>query len=151
MGTKLKTNQKGFTIIEVTIVLAIAAVIMVIVFAAVPALNRSSRNNQRRSDASHFASLVSEATTNAGGTAPASITTTGETFLQLSTISNTNGAGKAATAIPGNSTTTLYYVYSATCTTGNTQYIGAAASQAAVMFNVEGTNGSVSPQCIAVN
>jgi prepilin-type N-terminal cleavage/methylation domain-containing protein len=37
----LKNNKKGFTIIEVLIVLAIAGVIMVIVFLAVPALQRN--------------------------------------------------------------------------------------------------------------
>jgi prepilin-type N-terminal cleavage/methylation domain-containing protein len=38
-------KSEGFTIIEVLIVLAIAGLIMVVVFMAVPALNRSGRNN----------------------------------------------------------------------------------------------------------
>jgi len=41
----------GFTIIEVLIVLAIAGLIMLIVFLAVPALQRNSRNTQRGNDA----------------------------------------------------------------------------------------------------
>ncbi|HPW47952.1 MAG TPA: prepilin-type N-terminal cleavage/methylation domain-containing protein, partial [Candidatus Saccharibacteria bacterium] len=36
-----KKDQKGFTIIEVLIVLAIAALILLIVFLAVPALQRN--------------------------------------------------------------------------------------------------------------
>lgn len=60
MGSKLKENQKGFTIIEVLIVLAIAGLIMVIVFLAVPSLQRSSRNTQRNADASKLASGISD-------------------------------------------------------------------------------------------
>lgn len=57
---KITKKEKGFTIIEVLIVLAIAGVIMAIVFLAVPALQRGQRNTQRRSDAAHMASLISE-------------------------------------------------------------------------------------------
>ena len=46
------TDDDGFTIIEVMIVLAIAGLILLLVFRAVPALQRSSRNNQRKHDAS---------------------------------------------------------------------------------------------------
>lgn len=46
---KHKRNAKdGFTIIEILIVLAIAGLIMMILFLAVPALQRSARNTQRR-------------------------------------------------------------------------------------------------------
>ena len=55
-----KKNQSGFTIIEVMIVLAIAGVIMLALFLAVPALQRNSRNNQRQSDAALVASAVNE-------------------------------------------------------------------------------------------
>lgn len=47
-------NKQGFTIIEVLIVLAIAGLIMVIIFLAVPTLQRNSRNYQRK----HAADLV---------------------------------------------------------------------------------------------
>ena len=48
----LSRSRTGFTIIEVLIVLAIASLIMLIVFLAVPALQRNWRNHQRRQDAS---------------------------------------------------------------------------------------------------
>lgn len=64
---KLKENQKGFTIIEVLIVLAIAGLIMVIVFLAVPALQRNSRNTQRSNDASRVAAAVNECLNNNNG------------------------------------------------------------------------------------
>jgi len=44
-------KQDGFTIIEVLIVLAIAGLIMVVVFLAVPNLQRSQKNNAISSDA----------------------------------------------------------------------------------------------------
>ena len=47
---KRKGNQEGFTIIEVLIVLAIAGLIMVVVFLAVPNLQKSQRNNSRKTD-----------------------------------------------------------------------------------------------------
>jgi len=65
-------KQEGFTIIEVMIVLAIAGLIMLVVFMAVPALNRSSHNTQRKNDVSSFLGAVQEFTNNNGGTGPAS-------------------------------------------------------------------------------
>ena len=50
-------RDEGFTIIEVLIVLAIAGLIMLIVFLAVPALQRNSRNTQRTNDASLIGGL----------------------------------------------------------------------------------------------
>ncbi len=47
---KLMPKLKGFTIIEVIIVLVIGAVIMLAVFLVIPQLQVNARNNQRRSD-----------------------------------------------------------------------------------------------------
>lgn len=55
-----KRNQSGFTIIEVMIVLAIAGVIMLALFLAVPALQRNSRNNSYRNDAGKIAAAYAE-------------------------------------------------------------------------------------------
>lgn len=62
-----KLNQKGFSIIEVLIVLAIAGLIMLVVFLAVPALQRSARNNGRSSDAQKFAAAVNACLSNNNG------------------------------------------------------------------------------------
>lgn len=67
MKLKLKENQKGFTIIEVLIVLAIAGLIMVIVFLAVPSLQRNSRNTQREADVSKIAAAISQCMANRNG------------------------------------------------------------------------------------
>lgn len=49
MKTRLNKPNRGFTIIEVMIVLAIAGLILAIVFIAVPQLQRNTRDNQRQS------------------------------------------------------------------------------------------------------
>jgi|AntRauTorcE11897_2_1112592.scaffolds.fasta_scaffold00777_12 prepilin-type N-terminal cleavage/methylation domain-containing protein len=68
MQRKLKSmKQDGFTIIEVMIVLAIAGLIMLIVFLAVPALQRNARNTTRQNDAARMAAAVNECITNNNG------------------------------------------------------------------------------------
>lgn len=51
---KINKNQnlakKGFTIIEVVLVLAIAGLIFLMVFLALPVLQRSQRDTQRKQD-----------------------------------------------------------------------------------------------------
>lgn len=53
-------SQQGFTIIEVVLVLAIAALIFLMIFIALPALQAGQRDTSRKSDAS----IVSSAVTN---------------------------------------------------------------------------------------
>ncbi len=49
-------RNQGFTIIEVMIVLAVAALILIIVFIAVPSVERDSRNVERKDDAAFISS-----------------------------------------------------------------------------------------------
>lgn len=56
--SKQELKQKGFTIIEVVLVLAIAALIFLMVFIALPALQRSQRDTARKSDVSIVAGAV---------------------------------------------------------------------------------------------
>lgn len=49
---KQTKDQKGFTIIEVVLVLAIAGLIFLMVFIALPALQRNQRDTQRKGDMS---------------------------------------------------------------------------------------------------
>jgi prepilin-type N-terminal cleavage/methylation domain-containing protein len=64
-------KQGGFTIIEVLIVLAIAGLIMVVVFLAVPALQRSSRNNALSTSVNNVFTGVNNFVANNNGTLPA--------------------------------------------------------------------------------
>lgn len=64
---KLTNKDSGFTIIEVVLVLAIAGLIFLVVFLALPALQRSQRDSQRRSDLGRFmAQLETYASNNSG-------------------------------------------------------------------------------------
>ena len=51
-------NKKGFTIIEVVLVLAVAGLIFLMVFLALPALQRSQRDTQRKQDLSRWAAAI---------------------------------------------------------------------------------------------
>src|SRR5580700_1887745 len=114
MFSKLKRSEsKGFTIIEVMIVLAIAGLIMLIVFLAVPALQRTARNTQRKSDASAVASAIANFTSDNGGALP-----TADGYINTDTttlILYCKGGGPTG-ATAGQSAT---YASSA-CTTTNT-------------------------------
>lgn len=85
--TNLKRNKKGFTIIEVMIVLAIAALILVIVLIAAPALQRNSRNTQIRNDANVVLGYVNEWAANNNGALPgyACATTNGDIIFGTGT------------------------------------------------------------------
>ncbi|HSX32244.1 MAG TPA: type II secretion system protein [Candidatus Saccharimonadales bacterium] len=72
-----KTKDKGFTIIEVLIVLAIAGLILLVVFLAVPALQRNARNTTRKSDVASILAGISEYVNNNDGTQPANQATMG--------------------------------------------------------------------------
>ncbi len=58
--SKQELKQKGFTIIEVVLVLAIAALIFLMVFIALPALQRSQRDTARKQDVSTVAAAVND-------------------------------------------------------------------------------------------
>lgn len=65
-----QNNKKGFTIIEVVLVLAIAGLIFMMVFLALPALQRSQRDTQRRDDMARFAAQVAQYQANNRGRVP---------------------------------------------------------------------------------
>jgi len=69
-----KKDQKGFTIIEVMIVLAIAGLIIAVVLVAVPQLQRNQRNNARKSILSRIKSEIDNYAGNNNGTYPANST-----------------------------------------------------------------------------
>ncbi|MBR1939235.1 type II secretion system protein [Candidatus Saccharibacteria bacterium] len=63
-------NKKGFTIIEVVLVLAIAGLIFLMVFIALPALQRGQRNTQRKNDLSRIATAATQYQSNNSGRLP---------------------------------------------------------------------------------
>jgi len=83
----LPVGRHGFTIIEVMIVLAIAALILLVVFLAVPALQRSQRNSARKTDASRVAAAVVDFTSNNTGGLPSTTTHCSSIVTSVGTLS----------------------------------------------------------------
>lgn len=71
-------NNKGFTLIEILLVIAILAILAGIVIVAVNPLKQlaDARNTQRRADATTILNAVYQYTVDNSGTVPATITTT---------------------------------------------------------------------------
>ena len=67
---KQNLNKKGFTIIEVVLVLAIAGLIFLMVFVALPRLQISQRDTQRREDVGAVATAITQYQANNGGKLP---------------------------------------------------------------------------------
>ena len=62
--SRQELKQKGFTIIEVVLVLAIAALIFLMVFIALPALNRNARDQSRKTVQGKVVSAIGTYATN---------------------------------------------------------------------------------------
>jgi len=71
---KVDETQKGFTIIEVVLVLAIAGLIFLMVFIALPALQRNQRDTQRKNDMARVQTAIANYTTANRGSLPADST-----------------------------------------------------------------------------
>ena len=70
---KGENKQSGFTIIEVSLVLAIAGLIFLMVFIALPALQRQSRDTQRRNDILTFLEMTKKYQSNNRGALPSTL------------------------------------------------------------------------------
>ena len=75
-------SKKGFTIIEVVLVLAIAGLIFLMVFIALPALQRSQRDTQRRDDMGRFISQLAQYQTNNNRRIPTDKNAWNEDFIK---------------------------------------------------------------------
>ncbi|MDB5166894.1 MAG: hypothetical protein JWN26_39 [Candidatus Saccharibacteria bacterium] len=69
----VQRKEKGFTIIEVVLVLAIAGLIFLMVFIALPALQRSQRDSARKSEVGTVASAITSYQSNNRGSAPSAL------------------------------------------------------------------------------
>ena len=76
------TKQKGFTIIEVVLVLAIAALIFLMVFIALPALQRGQRDTARKQDANTVITALNTWKGNHRGALPDFTATSARTEFQ---------------------------------------------------------------------
>ena len=83
LSTIKNRKAKGFTIIEVLIVLAIAGLILLVVFLAVPALQRNARNTSRKQAIAAILGGVSEYVNNNNGTLPTALVNSGGNTLTI--------------------------------------------------------------------
>ncbi|MCL5113119.1 MAG: type II secretion system GspH family protein [Patescibacteria group bacterium] len=168
MIQRLKTKQKGFTIIEVMIVLAIAGLILLIVFLAVPALQRAQRNTGRKEDAGRFVTAFQDFISNSSGNLPAltssttsdcnSIVTDAGTLNQykgLSCVSSLNANNQIA--IENNTTAQIppapqggsdvLFVEGATCSGTSTFKVSSTEQQAVLFYSLEAGGGKYAWAC----
>lgn len=99
MSNIKKRSEGGFTIIEVLIVLAIAGLIMLIVFLAVPALQRNSRNTTNKNDASAVAGGLNEFVSNNDGTFPTSVSGTGTVIISATGLTSATAKVNGSTVV----------------------------------------------------
>lgn len=111
--TTQKAQQRGFTIIEVVLVLAIAGLIFLMVFIALPALQSSQRDTARKADVSAVASAITSYTGNNRGSFPSTLALTG-----------------SATGDPDSSGKFAGYITSVSNNTTNVKVVAAKTSQA---------------------
>lgn len=102
LKNKFGNKNRGFTIIEVLIVLAIAGLILLIVFLAVPNLQRNSRNTQRRNAAAATVGAINEFISNNNGAMPTTFA------VATSTLTLSGAAGTTATTVGASSIYTTY-------------------------------------------
>ena len=158
-------KEKGFTIIEVLIVLAIAGLIMLVVFLAVPALQRNSRNTQRTTDAGNILSSISEFVGNNNGRLPdagaksgtgsdLTIGTTGNNTIPVKLgyylASDVTISTWATGATNNTNTNTITVMREASCSTTTIGEPAAGNSRSVVIiYTLEGGGANGSKQCRA--
>jgi prepilin-type N-terminal cleavage/methylation domain-containing protein len=156
---KIHQKEKGFTIIEVVLVLAIAALIFLMVFIALPALQRSQRDTQRKNDLSRLTTALTNYTSNNRGALPTDwgtfettyLTTNGDSFVDPSGPTSTQSGstyvlttGTVGTALKDTTfdsatQNVIYYTASAVCgTSDSTNTTKAGARSVAFQMVLEG-------------
>lgn len=143
-----KGNQKGFTIIEVLIVLAIAGLIMVVVFLAVPALNRNSHNSQYKTEASNLMGAYQEVSNNKAGAALTASTDGNGDALAVETAANVKTLTAVSIVVAGATAPTPtpavgagVFVVAAKCSAANsnaTTLSGATSRSVSFVYQIEG-------------
>lgn len=146
----------GFTIIEVLIVLAIAGLILLLVFQTIPTLQRSSRNSQRNEDVAAILQAVSHYELNNSAKFPSSCASTELNCSTTLTLHQYNASTDIqffpmdiAGQIPPPSATIgsvqLHHFYQ--CSGGSATSVGAGSRDIVALYAVETGSGGATPQC----
>jgi len=149
MLNKIKKDNKGFTIIEVLIVLAIAGLILLVVFLAVPALQRQSRNTQLKSAVTSVLGGISDFSGTYDGKTPNAVTTSdGVVTIGDGTNTVTAKINKGLTAtlasatVPGDIKVTFGKVCNGNAATG-----AGTSRNVAIVYNTENSDGTTTAKC----
>lgn len=148
----VQQKQKGFTIIEVVLVLAIAGLIFLMVFIALPALQRSQRDTQRKQDLSRAITAVNNYQSNNRGMLPTDwgtdangfitnyLTVNGDTFTDPSGTNYVINASTSAPSIPATFDSTNPIIYATTSATCNGEDVTTkqGANKVALQMKLEG-------------
>lgn len=141
MNVTQKSNQKGFTIIEVVLVLAIAGLIFLMVFIALPALQRSQRDTQRKNDMSRLQTAVQNYQSNNRNKLPTFNAAFISSYMTVGGDTFDDPDGTAYSFQAGSNPTTfdhkIYVTTSATCD-GETVKTGQGSNKVAVQYKLEG-------------
>jgi prepilin-type N-terminal cleavage/methylation domain-containing protein len=149
MFSKLKKQTEGFTIIEVLIVLAIAGLIMLIVFLAVPALQRNARNTQRNNDAATIAAGVNDCLANKNGQV-SSCNTAALVGVYLDTAKLNQLTTVFAAAASTSAAQINFGTTAGSCNTaGDATAAGGSARAFSVVYQLESTSATPNTRCLA--
>ena len=148
-------NQHGFTIIEVALVLAIAGLIFLVVFLALPALQNSQKDTARKQDVGRVVSALQQYEADNGGDLSSLMTGTGYgiTGTDASGLGPyvgklgsevayvwVHGEGEGVTPKNGDTTTGALGIYPGSFCLNTTRTTTATSSDAAVVVNL--SNGT---------
>jgi prepilin-type N-terminal cleavage/methylation domain-containing protein len=146
MNVQQKNKEKGFTIIEVVLVLAIAALIFLMVFIALPALQRSQRDTQRKNDMSRVQTAVQNFQSNNRNKLPAFdngfissyLTVSGDSFADPDGTPYEFKLNAANNFVPSAfDSGMIYYTVGGKCN-GESAQTGQGGSKVAIQYKLEG-------------
>lgn len=140
-------KDSGFTIVEVMIVLAIAGLIILIVFLAVPALQRNSRNTQRANDAATIVGAINECVANFNGKLT-SCDTGAELTNYITIGDNSQLTALGAAGLNSANIVTGSKCDTASATPGATTAVGVGTRSFALTYQVE-TNAAAVQRCLS--
>lgn len=161
MNTTHGQKEKGFTIIEVVLVLAIAALIMLMVFLALPALQRGQRDNARKNDVGIVGSAVTAFKSNKNGNPPSNGKIDGASdlstyvgdlgqYTKANIVVSASGGSGAPVAAVGN-TDDVKIVKGARCNPDGSATGVGSDRQVAALYALEANgSGTASPICQAI-
>jgi prepilin-type N-terminal cleavage/methylation domain-containing protein len=151
MNVQQKNKEKGFTIIEVVLVLAIAGLIFLMVFIALPALQRNQRDTQRKNDLSRAQTAINNYQSNNRNALPNPSTTAnwnttirdqylksnGDAFADPSGPDYSFTIGGTVPTVFNGATPNIYVTVGAACD-GEAIATGKGSSKVALQMKLEG-------------